>query len=201
MSNKIDTILPAKFTKIIETGFFPKLVVAILLIFIAGSALSGVILYNLVDTSLDTHYSAVISILTDARETLVINTIKINAVFAIFIIAGTISIGILYTHRIAGPLYRVKLFARDITAGKLASVVSFRKKDTLHAFGDTLNVMAESYRDRLISLSSDLHSLNASVSELNAAAGERSAIEPLLKSIRETDEKITAQLESVVYEK
>ncbi|MBU4375943.1 MAG: methyl-accepting chemotaxis protein [Candidatus Omnitrophica bacterium] len=59
-------------------------------------------------------------------------------IFAIFI-----------SHRIAGPIYRVKSIIRDIGEGKLDKRIHLRKNDELHDLADELNKMQENLKSRL----------------------------------------------------
>lgn len=59
-------------------------------------------------------------------------------IFAIFI-----------SHRIAGPIYRIKSIIRDIGEGKLDTRIALRKNDELHDLADELNKMQENLKSRL----------------------------------------------------
>ena len=59
-------------------------------------------------------------------------------IFAIFI-----------SHRIAGPIYRIKSIIRNIGEGKLDTRIYLRKTDELHDLADELNKMQEDLKSRL----------------------------------------------------
>ena len=72
-----------------------------------------------------------------------------------FSIAGFVSIlllsvgGLLLSHRVAGPLYRLWRHIRDVTAGKTHTFVSFRKGDFFHDLADAYNdVLKKIYPNR-----------------------------------------------------
>lgn len=50
-------------------------------------------------------------------------------------------IGVLFSHRIAGPLYRVEKVAEELGKGNLDLKVKFRKNDEFHNLADALNKM------------------------------------------------------------
>jgi nitrogen fixation/metabolism regulation signal transduction histidine kinase len=57
-------------------------------------------------------------------------------------------LGILITHRVAGPIYKMKLLLRQVTNGKLKVGARLRKGDELHDFFDVFAQMVESLRER-----------------------------------------------------
>ncbi|PKL52178.1 MAG: hypothetical protein CVV37_02460 [Nitrospira bacterium HGW-Nitrospira-1] len=104
-----------KTTEIIKKGYPGNFLFLLLFIYFLGITISALMLYFDLYRPLNTHYSAVLSILTGFKETLLIKTIQINAVFYLLMAAGILAIGVLYSHRIAGPLYRIKLYAKSIS--------------------------------------------------------------------------------------
>jgi len=64
-------------------------------------------------------------------------------VAAASVILGVLSAmaGIFLSHKIAGPIYRVKKVAEQLKTGDLSAVVRFRKGDDLQELADTLNDM------------------------------------------------------------
>lgn len=59
-------------------------------------------------------------------------------IFAIFV-----------SHRIAGPIYRIKSVIRTIGEGKLDTRIYLRKTDELHDLADELNKMQENLKSRI----------------------------------------------------
>ena len=145
---------PVNDTNVLKKGFITRLVLLILLVFIAFSSVSGLFLYYNTYRSLDTNYSASISIISEIKEDLLARTLTISAVFYLFILTGIVILAVLYTHRIAGPLQRIKLFAGAVTGGDLSPELKFRKNDAINSFGDSLNKMTEGWRGRIQALTS-----------------------------------------------
>lgn len=184
-------------TEIIRKGYLTNFISLLICIFLFFTAVSSIYLYFDIYRPLGTHYSAVLSIVTELKETLILRSIKINAIFFLFIMAGISILGILYTHMIAGPLYRIKLFSKEVSEGRLDTRVNFRRKDAIHSFADSLNKMTESCNDRVITLNSELQTLKSSVAELKSRidAGEDTDI--ALKRVLEQDSKIEGLLSTV----
>jgi methyl-accepting chemotaxis protein len=72
-------------------------------------------------------------IMAHTSELLVIPVLLLAAVFTFA--------GILLSHKVAGPLYRVEKVAEELSKGNLDVKVKFRKGDELHELADALNNM------------------------------------------------------------
>lgn len=55
--------------------------------------------------------------------------------------------GVLISHRIAGPVYRMKKVSEEIAKGNLCVNVKFRKSDELHGLADSMNAMITGVRN------------------------------------------------------
>lgn len=143
------------------------------------------------------HYSAVISIVSDIHETLISRTLKINVLFFVLITAGILILGILYTHRICGPLKRVQIFAKAVSEGRLDTRLSFRGKDVIHPFGETFNNMTEAYSNMVRRLATETKELKAAVRELESLSEEGRDIGPGIEKISEIDKKIKEVLNKI----
>lgn len=188
---------PLKPTEVIRKGYLTRLVLLLICIFIIGTTVSAIYLYLDIYRSLDTHYSAILSIITEIKETLVIRTIKINAFFFLLISAGIVILGILYTHRIAGPLYRIKLYAKMVGEGRLDTDIKFRRKDVIHSFGESFNDMTKSYSDRLTVLISEIQQFKDAIAELKSLTEEGEDTEIAMKKVLEHDSRIKKLLNTI----
>lgn len=182
---------------VITKGYLTRLVLLALAVFIAGTALSAVFIYLDLHRPLGSHYSAILSTVTEIKETLIIRTLKINAIFCSMIFAGTVVLGIIYTHRIAGPLYRIRQYAKEVGMGRLDADIKFRRKDAIHVFAESLNDMTQSYKDRVTMLASGIRQLKAAVAEHRSLMekGEDTAI--VRQKIFELDREINELLSGI----
>ncbi len=184
-------------SNVLKKGFITRLVLLILLVFVLFSSLSGMFLYFNTYRPLDTNYSSSISIISEVKEDLLVSTLTINAVFYLFILAGIIILAVLYTHRIAGPLQRIKLFAESIAGGNLGALLNFRKKDAIHSFGDSLNEMTGNWRDRVRALTLYTEQLEGAVNELRSLSEKGDDTAALIKRISSIDEEINNLLKEI----
>jgi methyl-accepting chemotaxis protein len=175
---------------ITEKGFKRRLVLIILGIFLFFSLISALVLYRSLHVPLSPHYGATVSILTQAKESLVIRTIEVNFIFYFLIAIGVALLGILYSHRIAGPLVRVKQYAAMLGEGRFDERISFREKDAIHKLAIELNEMAKECEGRTKLLASQLRELEDGLKLLSSLPDESEEKAELIKRLLELDAKI-----------
>ncbi len=176
--------------EIIKKGFTLRLLLLMLGVFIVFTVLSSTYSYLNIYRPLGTHYSAIVTIVSEVHETLVKKTLKINALFFLMIFAGIMVLGILYTHRIVGPLLRVRMSAKAVEEGKLNAEMTFRKNDAIHPFKDSFNRMTASYRDRAGTLHSEIELLKESMTKLELLTEEGKDTESEMKEVLDRDRRI-----------
>ena len=64
----------------------------------------------------------------------------------VFVFLGIIVIFI--SHRIAGPLYRLKMFMEKVENGDYSVQLKFRKNDAIHDIADSFNRMVEGIKEK-----------------------------------------------------
>ncbi|MFH0839921.1 MAG: methyl-accepting chemotaxis protein [Candidatus Omnitrophota bacterium] len=80
----------------------------------------------------------------------IFNKVAVALMKNMFILAVLIFIfAIFISHRIAGPIYRIKSIIRGIGEGKFDTRIALRKNDELHDLADELNKMQENLKSRL----------------------------------------------------
>ena len=173
-----------------EKGFKRRLVLIMLGIFLFFSLISALVLYRNLHVPLSPHYGATVSILTQVKDSLVTETIKINLIFYFLIAIGVTLLGIVYSHRIAGPLVRVKQYAAMLGEGRFDERISFREKDAIHKLAIELNEMAKECEDRTKLFVSELQELENGLELLSSLPDESEEKVELIKRLRELDARI-----------
>lgn len=109
----------------------------------------------------------------------------IICIVGIGITIAAMVIFVLISHRIAGPLYRFEKIINEITGGDLTKRVSLRKTDQLTELKEALNILMESFDQRLGRVKSNLSELKDLLSRNDPANSEKiyKAIELLKKEI------------------
>ena len=101
---------------------------------------------------------------------------------------GLIIVGILalfISHRIAGPLYRLKREIREIGEGDFSKVITLRKNDEFQDLAEVLNDALEKTRQRLASL----EEVKKSLEEIERKCS-RGKMKSKVKEVRSTVEEI-----------
>jgi nitrogen fixation/metabolism regulation signal transduction histidine kinase len=137
-----------------------------LIVVLLGAALAGVGVFALLPTDLGNGYGAVISTIQGIGSILVQKVAMIYVVMILGIVVAMIVLHLFYSHRIAGPAYRLALESSRIREGILAGKVKFRQKDNLTDMADVLNQVTERYRGRVDAIKNELSQLEAQTEAL-----------------------------------
>lgn len=73
----------------------------------------------------------------------------LSAATSVLIVLAMVALHLVYSHRIAGPAYRIGLEAGRIAQGNLTGNVKLRQKDNLADMAELLNEMVLQYRRRI----------------------------------------------------
>ncbi|NOY98295.1 MAG: methyl-accepting chemotaxis protein [Chloroflexi bacterium] len=131
----------------------PRLLLGIELIFLILLLVSGAIFYVIANRDLTTTYYQAHLQIKNLRDILLPVLIAINLVG---LVLGAI-LSLFFTHRIAGPLYRLCRVMKEVGQGNLDQVIHFRKSDELRE--------VETAADEMLA------GLNARIADLQASAG------------------------------
>jgi signal transduction histidine kinase len=110
---------------------------------------------------------------------------------------GLLFLGILYTHRIAGPLYRVKVAAKSIGNGYIGEKIKLRRKDVIHSFAECVNDLTGTYSDKVKLLKSDINQLKDSVNELKNLPDDKKSLDSNVKKISDINGHINSLIENI----
>jgi hypothetical protein len=72
-------------------------------------------------------------------------TVLFGAIFECMMI---ILLGIFFSHRIAGPLFKISRYLKEVGAGRYPGLIKLRKDDMLKNFAETVNEMIVSLKDK-----------------------------------------------------
>lgn len=72
-------------------------------------------------------------------------TILIGGIFECILI---ILLGIFFSHRIAGPIFKIQKYIMEVSNGRYPGLIKLRKDDLLKNFAETVNQMIISLKDR-----------------------------------------------------
>ncbi|MGD0280127.1 MAG: hypothetical protein ABSC11_12570 [Smithella sp.] len=99
-----------------------------------------------------------------ARALLLLNARVWPGIGVVILLFGAVSIFI--SHKVAGPLFRLKKTLSQVTEGNLNVVVKLRKWDDLQDLADHLNILIEELRTFVTTLKNDYDLLSEYILEL-----------------------------------
>lgn len=146
--------------KTIRDLFSVELAIKVSALISVGIVVSGIVFYLVSAQTEFTHdYGRTIASASNYKLIVLKESLIIFFVFGILIAGGMAVLSLFYSHKVAGPFYRLKQTAKDITNRRLDIKVRFRKGDAIHPLADSLNKMTNNYRERLSRLQSALKEL------------------------------------------
>lgn len=116
-----------------------------------------------------------------ARVLLILHKRVWPPLLAVIPLLGIMSIFI--THKIVGPVYRLKKAIQDLTEGNLGVRVTLRRGDDLHELADHVNDLSEELRAVVSALKDDHATLSFSLSELEHGLEARTISESMGREI------------------
>jgi len=191
----------SKPSKVINKSYQRNFLLIMILVVLAGTAISAATLYFNIQMPLNMKYGAVISTISDLKETLLLRSLKINLGFVLLTAAGVGLLTLLYSHRIAGPLFRIKACAKAITEGRLDTKIRLRQHDAIGSFADTINAMTHSYQDRASELAGVIQDLKNSIETHQASIHKGSDTETTLENVLDIDSKVHELLQHIKLDK
>ncbi|MBC8318080.1 MAG: methyl-accepting chemotaxis protein [Desulfobulbaceae bacterium] len=161
------------------------------LVFIAGLILTTVLLYVAVNQSIGPNYGEGFRMLSQLQEDIFSKASIIYTITVFIIVSGIIFLTLLYSHRVAGPVYRLTHFARALSSGDFSSNVYIRDNDVIHPLADEMNAMVDQYRQALGRLQVEMNALE----KIAAQVAEGKDEDVVWGEIEESSGKIVSELE------
>ncbi len=126
----------------------PRLLLGIELIFFVLLVISGIVFYLFANQDLTTNYYQAHLKIKNLKDSLLPILIGLN--LAGLVISAVLAL--FFTHRIAGPLYRLNLTLRSVGKGDLDHRVKFRKGDEMKDVEAAAEEMLRGLNQRIASL-------------------------------------------------
>jgi methyl-accepting chemotaxis protein len=130
----------------IRKTYYRSLAFKCILAILLGAVVNGLLLHVSLSGEPGSSYAEGYAIMASLRTNLFYKSMGIYVATSIFIAIGITVISLLYSHRVAGPIYRLGLFARKIASGDLAGTVKLRQKDEINMMADDLNNLTAEYK-------------------------------------------------------
>lgn len=131
-------------TLFIDKKFQTRSIVVVISIIALSGFLSGLILYFMLSSELSTDLQVAHSQIKNTWESLG-PAIIFGNVFTVIVAAVVAAIAVLYqSHKVAGPMYRLKSICDEVSQGNFNPVTSLRKADQLIALANSFETMVNS---------------------------------------------------------
>ena len=137
-----------------------------ILVFIAGIILSSISLYLAIRQPIGPTYGEGFRMLAQLQQDIFSKSAVIYAITVLVILFGIIFLTLIYSHRIAGPVYRLSCFAKSLSDGDFSSNVHIRQNDAIHSLAGEMNNMVENYRDTLKIMQGEIKDLERYAEQL-----------------------------------
>lgn len=168
----------------------PKLLWGIAILVLISVIVGGGLFYLLANKQLSTEYYKAHSTLKYVMEKLLPWLLLVN----LFAILVALFFAIFYTHRIAGPIYRMQEDLKKIAQGKLTTQVKTREKDQLKELESEINKMTERFKHDLQSMKEEWLKLDGKLMKLEEYAKAKGLSD---SELRQTLEEIKSSKEDI----
>ena len=162
--------------------FYRRIGVCLILFFVVVVLTWQVYLYFQTRVFLEVHYSAVMLKLMQMKEDILLNSILTSLVFFAVPCLLAAAFLVYFSHRIAGPMYRIKRYLKEDLSRQDAKDLSFRETDVLHSLATAINQVQHRYR-------TDRQALDVCLTEveslLETATTRHEAGEPIASLLEE----------------
>lgn len=138
----------------------------IVLTLVVAISVSGTVFYFITHQAPADDYARRLSGLSLYRAAVVRNSLYIYLSFAAVAFVAVVLFGTYYSHKVAGPLYRLRMFAKQASAGDFERKLRFRDGDAIHELADAGNHLLKSYSERVSAMKVLVEDMQRDASEL-----------------------------------
>lgn len=131
------------------------------LLVIAGSLISGAMIYLMSGTTVTTIFDNARLTIKSTSDFILPSVLLASLIMIVLIGLATIFMTLFTSHRIAGPLYRMEKDIDEVAAGNLTKVFNLRASDELKAMAASLNALVHSLASKIAPVKSMVDELSA----------------------------------------
>jgi methyl-accepting chemotaxis protein len=174
----------------IDKSFQSRFIIKFCLLVMVASALTGASLYYFsqhTTTVAFEHLKVVVKSTADFIMPIMVGTLII---VTLLVAAATIIVTLFTSHRIAGPLYRLKIELDKMKNGDFSCPVRIRTKDQLQHLASNFEEMRLNLKGSVKALKENWHSLSGNLRKLRDAAQDASEKRQIEEGIRRIDAEL-----------
>lgn len=165
-----------------------------------GAVFAGLALFLTLPDILGEGYHNVQATLRAIQELLFMRISLLYAATILLVLAALAVLHLLYSHRIAGPAYRLAQDAAKIAGGDLSANVRLRQCDNLMDMADSMNAVLRSYREPLLEVQAGLAAMESGASTLSALVqhgADRAAMSEAVQEIGKSSRTLADSLQGI----
>ncbi|MFH1218040.1 MAG: hypothetical protein V1706_16220 [Pseudomonadota bacterium] len=129
------------------------------LVFIAGLIATAAVFFFMMRQSIGPTYGEGFRMLARLDEDIFYKSLLLYGSTVLVALACILVITVLYSHRVAGPVYRLRIFARQIRDGEVGKRVALRRTDVVQPLADEMNFMVDGFHSTFDKISMELNTL------------------------------------------
>lgn len=148
-------------TVYIQKAFQRRFILKFCVIAVCAMVLASLLVYFFSKNTLTATYRYHHLALQRTGEAILPSLLITNLLVLLALLAATIAVTLYVSHKIAGPLYRMRKSLEDIGSGDLSVSIKLRAHDEFVDFAETLNVTIENLRDRVFQIQQEIDGLKA----------------------------------------
>jgi len=170
-------------TMFIQKAFQMRSIMTVVGIIAASGLLSGVLMYFMLSSELSSELQMAHNQLQNTWDSLAPAIIFGNIVTVI--VTGLVaSVAVLYqSHKIAGPMYRLKTICDEVSRGNYNPVSSLRKADQLTELATSFEKMLDALRKKNSNNEDLLNEANRIIDEITEQVDNKSLVNELKKTL------------------
>ena len=173
--------------QIIDKSHLRLMVLKCALIFMAGLAGTAAIFWLMMHRQIGPTYGEGFRMLAELNRDILYKSLAIYGSTVLVTMVCIALITLLYSHRVAGPVYRLRQFAGCIGRGDVSGRVTLRQSDVVHQLAMEMNAMNATFRQTVTDVMKELDAL-----EKEARSLEMTTDKADWRTIRDAAGKISA---------
>ena len=145
--------------QVIDKSHLRRMVTKCGLIFMAGLGGTAAIFWLMMRRQIGPTYGEGFRMLAELNRDIFYKSLIIYGSTVLVTMICIALITLLYSHRVAGPVYRLRLFAGRIGRGDVSGRVSLRQSDVVQPLAVEMNAMNETFRQTVTGVMQELDTL------------------------------------------
>lgn len=166
------------------------LILLTFIIVVLGAVVAGSAVIAFFPRSLGEQYGDVLSTVRGIRQAIAAKAVATYAVMTVFLVVCVVILHLFYSHRIAGPAYRLGREAAEIGRGVLKGNIRFRKKDNLTDMAESLNEVASQYKARVAAAREQLSVVGSQAEKVQRLMGHGGGGAELERALEEINTSV-----------